>query len=153
MRSSFASSTMISQKAKYALRALIALSRAEKGHALVIGELAASEKIPKKFLEQILLDLKRHGILTSRRGKDGGYMMLKSPQEVTFGQVLRLVDGPVALLPCLSKIAYRHCKDCGDEATCEIRKVFAEVAVSTRKVLDGTSIADAITKNFLHKLA
>jgi Rrf2 family protein len=144
---------MISHKAKYALRALVALAKAEAGHALVIGEIASDQKIPKKFLEQILLDLKRDGIVTSRRGKDGGYVMLKSPQEVTFGQVLRLVDGPVALLPCLSKIAYRRCEDCGDEATCEIRKVFAEVVVSTRKVLDGTSIADAITKNFLHNLA
>jgi Rrf2 family protein len=138
---------MISQKAKYALRALIALSRAEAGHALVIGEIASEQKIPKKFLEQILLDLKRHGIVTSRRGKDGGYLMLQRPEEVTFGQVLRLVDGPVALLPCLSKIDYRRCEDCQDESSCEIRKVFAQVAQSTRAVLDGTSLADVLSNN------
>lgn len=139
---------MISQKAKYALRALVALAKAGEGAALVIGDIAADQNIPKKFLEQILLDLKRHGILESRRGKDGGYLMLKRADEVTFGEVLRLVDGPIAPLPCLSKIAYRRCEDCKDEASCEIRKVFAGVAIASRKVLDGTTLQDSIAGNF-----
>lgn len=134
---------MISQKARYAFRALIALSRRDAGEAVVIGELARAEDIPQKFLEQILLDLKRSGLVTSRRGKVGGYMLIKDPGEIFFGDVLRLVDGPVAPLPCLSKIAYRKCDDCKSEANCEVRRVFAEVAKATRMVLDRTSIADA----------
>lgn len=139
---------MISQKAKYALRALVALAKAGQGEALVIGDIATDENIPKKFLEQILLDLKRNGILESRRGKDGGYLLLKPADEVTFGEVLRLVDGPLAPLPCLSKVAYRRCVDCKNERSCEIRKVFAGVAIASRKVLDGTTLQDAITGNF-----
>jgi Rrf2 family protein len=137
---------MISQKAKYALRALIALARAEKGDALFIGDIAAAQKIPKKFLEQILLDLKRHGIVASRRGKDGGYLMLKQPDEVTFGEVLRLIDGPLAPLPCLSKVAYRRCSDCANEGACEIRRVFAGVAFATRGVLDRATLSDALSE-------
>jgi Rrf2 family protein len=135
---------MISQKAKYALRALVAIAKAENGMALVIAGIAADQKIPKKFLEQILLDLKRNGILASRRGKGGGYLMRKRPEEVTFGEVLRIIDGPIAPLPCLSVMAYRRCRDCQSEASCEIRKVFAQVALASRGVLDGTTLSDAI---------
>lgn len=136
---------MISQKAKYALRALVALARTHgRDDARLISEIAEQQRIPKKFLEQILLDLKHHGIVSSRRGKAGGYMLLKSPDAITFGEVLRIIDGPVAPLPCLSHVAYRRCEDCSDEASCEIRQVFARVATATREVLDGTTIADCI---------
>jgi Rrf2 family protein len=144
---------MISQKAKYALRALIVLTKARPGEATAISDIAATQKIPKKFLEQILLDLKRHGILTSRRGKEGGYLILRQPQEVTFGEVLRLIDGPLAPLPCLSKIAYRRCADCANEDNCEIRKVFAGVAAATREVLDSATLAGAVSEQvFLEAL-
>ncbi|MYZ48905.1 RrF2 family transcriptional regulator [Propylenella binzhouense] len=135
---------MISQKAKYALRALIMLAREGEGASLQIGEIASGQSIPKKFLEQILLDLKRHGIVVSRRGKAGGYALLKRPDQITFGQVLRLIDGPIAPLPCLSRTAYRRCEDCSDESGCEIRQVFSRVAQSAREVLDRTTIADAL---------
>ena len=135
---------MISQKAKYALRALVALAKEESEEALFISEIAEKQRIPKKFLEQILLDLKHHGIVASRRGKAGGYLLLRSPEEITFGEVLRIIDGPIAPLPCLSKMAYRHCDDCLSEGTCEVRRVFARVAAATREVLDTTSIADAV---------
>jgi Rrf2 family protein len=134
---------MISQKAKYALRALVALARAENG-SMMIGEIAARQTIPRKILEQILLELKRHGLVASRRGKFGGYALLKPAERITFGQVLRLIDGPIAPLPCLSKIAYRKCSDCPDEASCEIRRVFSRVAESARGVLDTTTLADAL---------
>lgn len=138
---------MISQKAKYALRALVALARdAAPGEAVFISHIAAEQRIPKKFLEQILLDLKHHGVVDSRRGKIGGYMLLKSPGEITFGEVVRIVDGPLAPLPCLSRMAYRRCEDCGTEADCEVRHVFARVAEATRSVLDGTTIADAVSR-------
>ncbi len=137
---------MISQKAKYALRALIALAKFDKGGALSIAEIAQSRRIPKKFLEQILLELKHQGIVASRRGKKGGYSLLKPPSQITFGSVLRLIDGPVAPLPCLSQIAYRKCEDCPSEESCELRAVFAEMAIATRKVLDNATIADALTR-------
>lgn len=135
---------MISQKTKYALRALVALARAPRGDTMLIGEIAEAQSIPKKFLEQILLDLKHSGIVVSRRGKFGGYQLLKSPADVTFGQVMRIVEGPIAPLPCLSKTAYRRCGDCRSEADCEIRHVFAAVTTATRRVLDETTLADAL---------
>jgi Rrf2 family protein len=137
---------MISQKAKYALRALVALARAhEADEALIIADIAERQNIPRKFLEQILLDLKRHGLLESRRGKNGGYALLRPAKNITFGEVLRIIDGPIAPLPCLSKMAYRKCDDCEAEATCEVRRVLARVADATRAVLDSTTLADAIT--------
>lgn len=135
---------MISQKAKYALRALIALARAPEGEQVQIGELAVRARAPRSFLEQILLDLKRRGLVASKRGANGGYMLLKAPQAITFGEVLRLIDGPIAPLPCLSITAYQPCEDCASEANCDIRKVFARVAESTRLVLDRTTIAQAV---------
>lgn len=135
---------MISQKAKYALRALVALCKVPAGKSVMISEISRAQAIPKKFLEQILLELKRAGIVMSRRGRLGGYVLLRAPEQVTFGEVLRLIDGPIAPLPCLSKIAYRKCVDCADEATCEIRHVFARVTIATREVLDQTTLADAV---------
>ena len=114
---------------------------------MMIGEISLQERIPRKFLEQILLELKRHGILQSRRGKLGGYDLLMAADCITFGQVLRIIDGPIAPLPCLSRIAYRRCADCRTEEACEIRRVFARVAESAREVLDRTTIADSLTKS------
>lgn len=113
---------------------------------MMIGEIATKEHIPRKFLEQILLELKRHGIVQSRRGKLGGYDLLMAADCITFGQVLRIIDGPIAPLPCLSRIAYRRCADCKTEEACEIRRVFAKVAESAREVLDRTTIADSLAK-------
>ncbi|MFN7057005.1 RrF2 family transcriptional regulator [Hyphomonas sp.] len=135
---------MISQKSKYALRALLALAEAPGDAPLLIGDIAAQEVIPRKFLEQILLELKHHGLVVSRRGKAGGYLLLRRPETVTFGEVLRLMDGPLAPLPCLSKMAYRRCGDCASEQACKLRKVFAQVAEATRAILDTTTLADAL---------
>ena len=132
---------MISRKAKYALHALMALARAD---SMIIQNIAIQEKIPRKFLEHILLDLKHHGLVESRRGKFGGYGLRIPADHITFGQVLRLIDGPIAPLACLSRTAYRPCADCQGEESCEIRRVFAKVAESTRHVLDRTTIADAL---------
>lgn len=112
----------------------------------MIGQIAAQEKIPRKFLEQILLEMKRHGIVMSHRGKFGGYELLMPADQITFGQVLRILDGPLAPLPCLSRIAYRRCADCKTEEACEIRRVFARVATSAREVLDRTTIADSLER-------
>ncbi len=138
---------MISQKAKYALRALLALAEADEGVPVFIADIAESQAIPRKFLEQILLDLKHNGLVVSRRGKMGGYLLLRRAETITFGEVLRIIEGPLAPLPCLSKMAYRRCDDCTDEKSCRIRRVFAGVADATRKVLDSTTIADAIASD------
>ena len=135
---------MISQKAKYALRALVALAKHPAGKPVFISEIAETQAIPKKFLEQILLELKHHGLVASKRGKAGGYGLLRPADTISFGEVLRIVDGPIAPLPCLSKIAYRRCEDCKEEASCEVRRVFAQVADATRAVLDRTTISDAV---------
>jgi Rrf2 family protein len=136
---------MISQRARYALRAIVALCRA--GHSMRIADVAEQQRIPRKFLEHILLDLKRDGIVASRRGKLGCYELLVMPDQITFGRILRLIDGPIAPLPCLSKTAYRRCKDCDSEATCELRRVFAKLADAARELLDKTTIADALNEH------
>ncbi|MCF3638499.1 Rrf2 family transcriptional regulator [Rhizobium sp. TRM95111] len=136
---------MISQKAKYAMRALIALARANPSEPVLIADIAVSQNIPKKFLEQILLDMKHRGIVASRRGKQGGYMLLKPANDITFGEILRMIDGPIAPLPCLSQTAYRKCEDCNGESDCEIRHVFARVADATRNILFNTTLADALS--------
>ncbi len=135
---------MISQRAKYALRALVSLAKAGQDEPLFIGDIAREQAIPKKFLEQILLQLKANGLVTSRRGKAGGYLLLRAAEDITYGEVLRIVDGPIAPLPCLSRIAYRRCEDCSDETNCEIRRVFARVAEASRNVLDGMTIKESI---------
>jgi Rrf2 family protein len=135
---------MLSQKAKYALRALLELAEAGTGEALLISDIAEKQRLPKKFLEQILLELKRRGLVQSKRGKNGGYALLKPAAAISFGEVIRIVDGPMAPLPCLSRTAYRRCTDCSDEAVCKIRRVFAVTHEATTKVLDRTSLSDAI---------
>jgi Rrf2 family protein len=135
---------MLSQKAKYALRALLVLAEEGDDRPLMISDIAERHNLPKKFLEQILLDLKHHGLVQSRRGRSGGYALLKPAAEISFGQVVRIIDGPLAPLPCLSKMAYRRCEDCPGEQACEIRRVFARTHQLTSDVLDSTTLADAV---------
>jgi Rrf2 family protein len=135
---------MLSQKAKYALRALLALADHVEDEPMLISDIAEGHNLPKKFLEQILLDLKHHGLVQSRRGRSGGYTLLKPASEISFGQVIRIIDGPLAPLPCLSKMAYRRCEDCPGEENCAIRQVFARTHQLTTGVLDRTTLADAI---------
>lgn len=135
---------MISNKARYAFRALLAIARAPYGEAMASADIARRHAIPHKFLEQILLDLKKAGILESRRGKSGGYTMLRPADTVTFGEVLRLFEGPLAPLPCLSRQSYRRCDDCESEVSCELRREFGRAYDASRKVLDSRTLADAI---------
>jgi Rrf2 family protein len=138
---------MISNKAKYAFRALLAIAAEPVGNALTSAEIARRHAIPHKFLEQILLDLKKAGVLDSRRGKMGGYVMLRPADTVSFGEVLRLFEGPLAPLPCLSRNAYRRCEDCESEASCEIRREFARAYDASRLVLDTRTLGDALANN------
>ena len=138
---------MLSQKAKYAMRALLYLAQARPEHPVFISEIADRKSVPKKFLELILLDLKRHGLVHSTRGKRGGYALAQTPDRIFFGQVIRIIDGPLAQLPCASRTAYRRCDDCEDERSCEIRRVLLEVRDSTARILDGTSLADMMAQD------
>lgn len=135
---------MISQKAKYAIRALIDLAGLRPGESRQIAEIAEAQSIPRKFLEQILLEMKRRGLVSSRRGARGGYELLRPAESINFTEVLRIIDGPIAPLPCLSMTAYRRCPDCVSENTCAVRRAFAAVADAQREVLDATTIASAV---------
>lgn len=136
---------MLSQKAKYALRALLMLARHEDRDLVLVADIAEQENVPKKFLELILLELRKHGLLYSQRGRGGGYRLARPPQEITFGQIVRLMDGPLAPLPCASVTGYRRCPDCRDETSCAIRKVMREVRDAMATILDSTTLADALT--------
>lgn len=137
---------MITMKTKYALKALSRLAVAPRGQPLLIADIAQQEGIPKKFLELILSELKQHGILTSRKGRGGGYLMARAPEEVTVAAVLRVLDGPIAPVPCLSRTAYQRCNECPNEATCSVRLVLREAHEASVQVLENTTIADMITR-------
>lgn len=135
---------MISQRAKYAFKALVTLADAAQTDqpALTIEEIARRSGTPKRFLEHILLDLRNTGLIRSRRGRSGGYMLIKDPRDVSIGELLRQVDGPIAPLPCLSRTAYHRCDDCEDEETCRIRKTFGQVFYSYLLLVESLTLAD-----------
>lgn len=143
---------MISQRARYAFKAVVALARAKPGVGLQIRELSEKEKLPRKFLEQILLLLKAAGYISSRRGRDGGYELLKPTDLIYIGPMLRAVDGPIAPLPCLSRTAYRRCDDCKDEASCELRIAFAEAYSDYLSSLESTTLAQVIRQSDASRL-
>ncbi len=137
---------MISNKTKYGLHALFSLSQKYNKGPVLIADLAQEERIPKKFLELILLDLKNHGILESKKGKGGGYQLARHPSEIKLGQVIRILDGPLAPVSCVSQTAYKKCKECKDEHHCGIRLVMKDVREAMANILDKTSLADVILK-------
>lgn len=136
---------MLSQKARYALHALIVLAEHGAGEPKMIADIAAEARVPRKFLEQILLDLKRRGIVRSLRGRAGGYLLGRAPKAITFAEVIRTIDGPLALAPCVSMTAYHRCEDCEDEETCAIRKVLLAARDATAAVLEERTLAGALT--------
>ncbi len=135
---------MLSQRTRYALRSLIMLAGGSPDAPQQIATISATERVPRKFLELILLDLKRAGIVESTRGRAGGYRLARAPQDISFGEVIRLLDGPLALVSCASLTAYAPCGDCQDEATCAIRRAAIAVREESARVLDGFSLADAV---------
>jgi Rrf2 family protein len=137
-------SALLSQKCKYALQALLVLAREPTDELLLVSEIAERENLPKKFLEAILLELNRNGLVRSRRGRGGGYALAKPADLISFGQVVRIMDGPLAPLSCVSVKFYRRCEDCKDEQSCEIRKVMRRVRNAIAEQLDGTSLQDAV---------
>lgn len=136
---------MLSQKARYALHALLVLAQHDSEEPMMIADIAEDAHVPRKFLEQILLALKKRGIVRSLRGRQGGYLLGRSPQEISFADIIRETDGPLALSPCVSTTAYHKCDDCEDEATCAIRKVLLAARDATAEVLESRTLASALT--------
>ncbi len=136
---------MISKKAKYALKALKHLAaKFEAKKPTLISEIATSENIPKKFLEAILLELRNNGLLESRKGKGGGYLLRTPPEEITFAKVLRIIDGPIAPLLCVSLNFYGQCEDCTTEEACKLRPILGEVRDANLAVYEKTTVADLL---------
>lgn len=135
---------MLSQKARYALRALVELARAD-GAQVTSGELATRADAPRKFLEAILLELARNKVVVSRRGKFGGYTLAREAAQISFAEVIRIIDGPLALAPCVSRLSFRKCDDCPDLATCSLREALLRARDATSEVLEGYSLAEAAT--------
>jgi Rrf2 family protein len=137
---------MLAQKSKYALRALLVLAKEYGQGPVLISDIAHREALPHKFLELILLELRNQGILGSKKGKGGGYFLARRPELVHLGEVLRVLEGPLAPIPCVSKSAYVRCAECRDERTCGIRMVMKDVRDATARILDQTSLADILKR-------
>jgi Rrf2 family protein len=135
---------MLSHKAKYALRALIHLAERQDQDVVSIGDIAERENVPHKFLEVILSDLRRHGLVESRRGKHGGYRLARPAGRIAIGEIIRLVDGPLAPLLCASTTRFEPCADCRDVATCEVRWIMREARDAMAQVLDNRTLGDAV---------
>lgn len=132
---------MLSKKTQYAFKALMYLAQKKDEGPVLIAEISRKKKIPLKFLENILLELKKAGILESKKGKGGGYFFSKDPSEVHLAEVLRLIDGPIALLPCVSLHFYQRCKNC-DEKNCGLHRVMCEVRDANLAILENKTVAD-----------
>ena len=132
---------MLSQRAKYALKAMLYLAEKKGEQPVSVTDIALGANVPRAFLEQILSDLKRRGLLVSRRGKQGGFVLARTPGEISFAEIIRHVDGPLALAPCASRTAYRPCPECVDVHTCELRQVLIGVRDATAQILENTTLA------------
>ena len=136
---------MLSKKTQYALKALGYLAGKYGEGPVLISDISKIKKIPIKFLETILLELKQAGILDSKKGKGGGYYLLESPKKTTLARAIRLVGGPIALLPCVSINFYEKCKDC-DEVTCGLNKAMRITRDATLKILEKKTLAELIDR-------
>ena len=132
---------MLSKKTKYGLKAMLELAGEAAQAPLQASELADRQRLPRKFLEAILLELTRHGLLQSKLGRGGGYVLARKPGDITVGEIIRILEGPLALIPCVSQTAYRRCEECLDEETCGIRLAMKEVRDATSHILDNTTLA------------
>lgn len=137
---------MLSKKTQYSFYALVYLAKEYQKGPVLIDDIAKSEKIPKKFLEAILLELKRNGYVNSKKGKGGGYFLIKPPDQVNLAEILRIFEGAIALLPCAAYKYYEPCSQCKDENTCGIRSIVKDLRDETVKFLKSYSLADVINK-------
>jgi len=133
---------MLSKKTKYGLKALIYIAKRSGQEPVLISEISEKEHIPKKFLEAILLDLKKFGLVGSKKGKGGGYYLLKDPKDITAATLIRVLDGPIAMLPCVSLNFYEPCDDCPHQDICSLNKFLAQVRDNTLNLLQEKSLYD-----------
>ncbi len=134
---------MLAQKTRYALRSLLFLVEEGGGAPVQLARIASTQQVPPKYLELIMLDLKKAGLVTSTRGPKGGYLLARDPDDISFGEIVRVMEGPIALVPCASVNFYARCGDCHDEATCAIRRAFAMVREQSATLLEGISLGQA----------
>jgi len=133
---------VLSKKTKYGLKALTFLARCEESNPVQISEISKKENISHKFLESILLTLKKAGLLGSKKGKGGGYYLRKHPTEIKMTEVIRVLEGPIAMVPCVSLNFYEKCDDCPDETLCSVHKLMVQVRDNTLDVFRNTTLAD-----------
>ncbi len=137
---------MLSKKSKYAIKALVYLAKKYEQGPVLISQIAEEERIPKKFLEAILLDLRKQSILASKKGAGGGYYLIKPPSDVSLSSVLRLTDGPIAITSCVSLNFYERCAECLDEVTCSMRDVAKDVRDASLRILSKTTVEDLLER-------
>ena len=133
---------MLSQRTRYSIRALQHLARSYGKGPIQLSEIATEQNIPAKFLTVILSELSRAGLVATMRGRDGGYWLALPPIDIRYGDILRLTDGALALVPCASRYAHEPCKNCVDEAKCELRRIMIKVRDETAAILDRLTLAD-----------
>ncbi|WP_124979469.1 RrF2 family transcriptional regulator [Nonlabens xiamenensis] len=133
---------MLSRKTKYGIKALTYLARLDNKTPVSIATIAESEDIPHKFLEAILLELRKNSLLGSRKGKGGGYYLMQTPDKIRMSTVHRILEGPIAMLPCVSLNFYEKCEDCKDEDACSVNKLMILVRDNTLEVLENQTLAD-----------
>jgi Rrf2 family protein len=135
---------MLTQRSRYGLRAMLLLADAPiDGPPVPMSFIAKEAQVPRKFLEIILAELKAANLVASTRGKHGGFHLARPAHLISLGDIIRVIEGPLALVPCVSRTAYKRCKDCRDEASCAIRRAMLVIRDDTARILDGTSLADA----------
>ncbi len=135
---------MISKKTKYGLKALVFIARNSDGNPVPINTISENENISRKFLESILLSLKKNGLLGSKKGKFGGYYLLKSPDDINMSAVIRILEGPIAMVPCVSLNFYEKCEDCKDPDNCAVRILMEAVRDSTLSIYNNRTLSDLI---------
>lgn len=133
---------MLTRKTKYAFKALMHIAR--RNEVISTIELCEKESISRKYLESILYDLKKHGILISKKGNEGGYRLARRPEDITFGMVFRIFEGTIARVGCVSIMAYQKCEECPSEEACEVRKIMKAVRDESARIIDSTTLADMI---------
>jgi len=138
--------TMLSKKTKYGLKALTYLASQDSQEPTQIAEIAEHENISQKFLESILLTLRRNGYLGSKKGKGGGYYLIKEPKDIPMTAIMRILEGPIAMVPCVSLNFYERCSDCPDEEHCSVHDLMLRVRDANLEVYRNTSLADLIVK-------
>ncbi|QPQ54410.1 Rrf2 family transcriptional regulator [Allosphingosinicella flava] len=135
---------MLSQRTRYTIRALLHLADRHGAGPVRLSEIAAAQNIPPKFLTVMMSQMTRAGLISSRRGREGGYWLARPPSEISYGEIVRLTRGSLGLLPCASRLAYERCENCISEEQCRLHRVMLMVRDETARILDGLSLADEV---------